>query len=315
MNLNKIEKIFIIVLVVGVIVGVGIAMFIMPAKDKIDAAESRLVTLQKEEEDLNAKLAREATIDKEIEDAKKSAEELEGTFYPDLTTYEAVEIVLAHLEKCKLSTLAIEADLLTTKELALEVYEEEPVIYDLKTFSQSAKGIDENAVSEGQFKDKDKVYTITVTSITDIKITDENGTEIEKKNYTDTMKKAYKHALCEFASSTQVKQTVSVLNVSCEVYGTYGDYLKFIDYIYDLDRATYMDSVIFPMTYDVEKEADEVNSAAPATVEELINTETVYAEDDILREPIPVNILFFGVEQMEELETIDASGVKIVVNQ
>lgn len=313
MNLSKIEKIFVIVLVVGIIVGVGIALFIVPAKDNIAAANSRLETLQKEEADLNAELAREQTIDQEISDAKKAAETLEGTFYPDLTTYEAVEIVLAHLEANNLSTLGVEAELLTTRDLELEFYEEEEVIYDLKTYSQSARGTDEDALLEGQFKDGNKVYTITANSVTDVSIADENGTVVEIKNYTETMKKAHKQALCKLAVNTEAIQTVGVTQVSFEVQGKYADYLKFLDFIYGLDRATYMDEVIIPMTYSPEED-DEAAELVDA-VEEVVEMEIVLPCEDDTEVAVDVSIMFFGVEQMEELETIDASGVKVVVNQ
>lgn len=314
MNLSKIEKIFVVVLVVGIIVGVGIALFIVPAKDNIDAANARLTALQKEETDLNAELAREQTIDQEISDAKKSAETLEGSFYPDLTTYEAVEIVLAHLAANDLTTLGVEAEFLTTRDIELELYEEEVVVYDLKTYSQSARGTDADALLEGQFKDGNKVYTITANSVTDVTITDENGTVIERKDFTETMVKAYKQALCELAVSTETTQTVGVTQVTFDVKGKYADYLKFLDFIYDLDRATYMEEVIIPMTYSPDDDDEEVADLVNV-VEEAVEMEIVLPCEDDTEVEVPVSIMFFGVEQMEELETIDASGVQVVVNQ
>lgn len=312
MNLSKIEKTFIIILVVGAIIAGGIFLFIMPAKDKIDSANSRLDALKAEEESLNAELAREATIDDEIKTAKTSAEKLEGTFYPDLTTYEAVEIVLAHLKANNLTTHTVEATLLTTADLALEVYVEEPVIYDLKLFSQSARGTDEDALLEGQFKDGNKVYNVVADTLTSVTITDENGTVVEISKYTDTMKEAHKEALCRLAASTQAKQVVGITEVTFEAIGKYADYLKFVDFVYGLDRATHMSEVEFPMTYDPE---DEEEDELLEQVEEITGKNLVVPVEDDTEVTVPMTIKFFSVEQMEELETIDASGVQIVVNQ
>lgn len=312
MNLSKIEKTFIIILVVGAIIAGGIFLFIMPAKDKIDSANSRLDALKAEEEALNAELAREATIDDEIKTAKTSAEKLEGTFYPDLTTYEAVEIVLAHLKANNLTTHTVEATLLTTADLALEVYVEEPVIYDLKLFSQSARGTDEDALLEGQFKDGNKVYNVVADTLTSVTITDENGTVVEISKYTDTMKEAHKEALCRLAASTQAKQVVGITEVTFEAIGKYADYLKFVDFVYGLDRATHMSEVEFPMTYDPE---DEEEDELLEQVEEITGKNLVVPVEDDTEVTVPMTIKFFSVEQMEELETIDASGVQIVVNQ
>ncbi len=314
MNLNKIEKIFIMVLVIGIVVGVGIALFVMPAKDKIDAANRNLSSLQKEQEELNASLAREATIDKEIEDAKKDAQALEGNFYPDLTTYEAVEITLAYLEESKLDTLGITATTLSTEELSLEILEQKPVIYDLKTYSQTARGTDENALLEGQFKDGDKVYTVTANALNDVVITKEDGSVVESKDYTDTMADAHKEALCRLAASSELSQTVGVTQVTFDVTGTYGDYLKFIDYIYDLERASYMDAVTIPMTADLELEDEDGEEIVEAVEEELgVELKVPLQPEDEIEQSVTVR--FFSVEQMEELEKLEAAGAEIVVNQ
>ncbi len=314
MNLNKIEKIFIMVLVIGIVVGVGIALFVMPAKDKIDAANRNLSSLQKEQEELNASLAREATIDKEIDDAKKEAQALEGNFYPDLTTYEAVEITLAYLEESKLDTLGITATTLSTEELSLEILEQKPVIYDLKTYSQTARGTDEDALLEGQFKDGNKVYTVTANGLNDVVITDEEGSAVEPKDYTDTMADAHKEALCRLAASSELSQTVGVTQVTFDVTGTYGDYLKFIDYIYGLERASYMDSVTIPMTADPEFESEDDEEIVEAVEEELgVELKVPLLPEDEIEQSVTVR--FFSVEQMEELEKLEAAGVEIVVNQ
>ncbi len=316
MNLSKIEKTFIIVLIVGIIIGVGIALFIVPANKEIKSAESKLTAIEKERDELYAELERETTIDKEIEDAQKGAEELEGGFYPDLTTYEAVEITQAHLKKFDLMTLGIEADLLTTHELELEYYTEKPVLYDLKTYSQAARGNDPDALLEGQFKDGNKVYTVTANDISTVSIADaETGAVVEIKDYTDAMVEAHKEALVRVAAANKNVQTVGLTAVTFDVKGEYGKYLEFIDYIFSLDRATYMPEVEIPMTFEIDEDDDSEEAELIDEIEELLKTELLFRCTPETEIEVPVTIYFFGVEQMEELEKIEASGVDIVVNQ
>lgn len=315
MNLTKIEKIIIAILVVGGILAAGIFMFVKPAYDEIDKANKSLKNMQQQEDDINAKLARESTIDTEIKDAKKDAETLEGSFYPDLTTYEAVEVALEYLKECNLTIESIEATPLTTAELSLEYFVEEPVLYDLKSFSQSARGTDEEALLEGQFKDGSKVYTITVTDVNDIQITDADGNIVEAKKYTDTMKDAYKEALCRFAANSKVFQTVGVTEVGFEITGKYQDYLKFVDYLFDQERATYMNETTIPMTITVTGNSDAVyvDEAGNMVTGDKAKGETTCKDDTIVT--VGCKVKFMSVEQMEELETIKAGQADIVVNQ
>ncbi len=315
MNLTKIEKIIIVILVVGGILAAGIFMFVKPAFDEIGKANNRLDSMKQEETELNEKLARESTIDTEIKDAKKDAETLEGGFYPDLTTYEAVEIALAYLEECDLTIDTIDTSELSTKRLNLEQLVVNPVVYDLKLYSQSARGTDEDALLEGQFKDGNKVYTVSAGSLQDIQITDEDGNVVEPGKYSDVMKDAYKEALVNYAVSSDVAQVVGDTTVSFTVRGEYGNYLKFVDYLFDLDRATYMESVTIPMTTSVSGSSGDlfVDEAGNIISGDKAEGEVV-CEDDTPVE-VECEIHFLSVEQMEELETIEAGSAEIVVNQ
>lgn len=315
MNLTKVEKIIIVILVVGGILAAGIFMFVKPAFEDIEKANKSLDSMKQQEIELNEKLARESTIDTEIKDAKKEAETLEGGFYPDLTTYEAVEIALAYLEDCGLSIDSIQTGSLSTKQLSLEQLVETPVVYDLKLYSQSARGTDEDALLEGQFKDGNKVYTVSVSDINDIQITDEDGNAVQPSKFTDTMKDAYKEALVSYAVESGISQVVGDTTVTFTVKGKYGDYLKFVDYIFDLERATYMESVSIPMTTSVSGDKDEVYVDEAGNVVSGDKAEgEVVCEDDTPVE-IDCEIHFLSVEQMEELETITAGNAEVVVNQ
>ena len=315
MNLTKIEKIIIAILVVGGILAAGIFMFVKPAYDEIDKANKSLKNMQEQEDDINTKLLQENTIDDEIKEAKKDAETLEGGFYPDLTTYEAVEVALAYLKDCDLTIESIDATPLTTTELSLEYFIEEPVLYDLKSFSQSARGTDEEALLEGQFKDGNKVYTVSVMDINDIQIADADGNVIEASKYTDTMKDAHKEALCSYAATSKVFQTVGITEVSFEITGKYQNYLKFVDYLFDQNRATYMEEMTIPMTITVSGNSDQVfvDEAGNMVAGNKAKGETTCDDDTIVT--VSCAVQFMSVEQMEELETIKAGQADIVVNQ
>lgn len=317
MNLTKLEKTVIIILVVGGILAAGIFFFDLPAYQGIETANKNLDKMKSQRQEIEEQLAREATIDDEISGARKDAESLEGDFYPDLTTYEAVEIVLAYLKDCEMTTDAVTVSPMSTANLSLSYFVPSEVIYDLKTYSKAAHGKDEDALLEGEFLDKNKRYSISASSLTEIRITDtESGEVVERSKYTDTMKEAYIEAVCRYAAASTSRQTVGMTNVNLTVKGTYENYLKFLDYVFDIERATYMNSVVIPMTHSIEVEEgvtyiDEMgNVVSPERVSE---GDTAYEADDEVEQAI--TFILYSVEPMEELENIDAAGVTVVVNQ
>lgn len=321
MNLSKVEKIIIMVLVVGGILALGIIFLCKPAYESIGKAENNLTRAQTEYNELMIKLERLNTIDEDIKVSKEAIAELEDEFYPDLTTYEAVEVLLAHLKKFDLKTYSVNVTPLATRPLNLEYYVETPVIYDLKTYSQNAKEAkeDEVVLMEGQFTDKDKVYTVNVSSLANVSITDENNEVIEPANYTETMKAAHKEAVCKFAANSQLTQIVSSMDVTFDVEGKYKDYLDLIDYLQNYERATYIGTVDIPVTFTVSPDEDgkyytesgeEVKVDAGVTGEVAVD----YLDDDIL-ESKTISVTFFGVEQVEEIENLEINGVKIITNQ
>ena len=324
MNLSKVEKIIIMVLVVGGILAAGFFFLFKPAYDGIGKAEKNLQAAETAHAELMTKLERLNTIDDDIKTAKADVSDLEQKFYPDLTTYEAVEIILAQMKEYEMDTLAVKVSQLTTEDLELEYFEEEPVIYDLKTYAQNAKEPDENEVvlTEGQFRDGDKVYTITVSSLSDVTITDDAGTVIEPSKFTETMTKAYKEAICKYAFNSKLEQTVSAVTLEFEVEGEYKKYLEFIDYLYNFERATYLPEVEIPMAFVANIEEGKLYGPNDEELDIDVDIPDNYAgkvsvdlqDDDIITE-VPVKVVLYGVEQIEELENVDINGVKIVTNQ
>ncbi len=322
MNLSKVEKIIIMVLVVGGILALGIIFLCKPAYESIEKAENNLTRAETEYDELVAKLARLDTIDADIEVSRDAVSELEEKFYPDLTTYEAVEIALAHLKEYNLTTYSVSTSTLSTKGLSLEYYTETPIIYNLKTYAENAKEVKEGeyVLAEGEFLDDDKVYFITVSSLSSITITNkETGEVVEAGKYTDTMKTAYIEALCKYAATGKLGQTVSAISVSFEVSGKYKDYLDYIDYIYNFERASYLPTVEIPMSLVIspdedgkylDQEGKEISVPAGTTGDITMD----YSDDDEV-ENIPITLVLYGVEQIEELESIDISGTEVITNQ
>lgn len=319
MNLTKVEKIIIAILVIGAILAAGIFFFIVPSYQKIDKANKRLDALKTEQSQLNEKLARETTIDDEIKTAKKDAIELEGCFYPDLTTYEATEITQAYLKKCNLTTHTMSIDSLSTNVLELAYFQDVEVEYDLKNFSQSARGIDENALLEGQFEEGNKIYTVSGSSVKDIQITDDAGTVVDKAKYTENMKKVYKKTLCKIAVETASTQTVGAVTVSFDVEGLYKDYLGFLDFVNGLDRATFLNGAEIPMTQSIEEDEDSdklyIDEAGQLLTGSEANGGEEICKDETPVKELSVELVFLCVEPMDELDKIDAAGTQVVVNQ
>ena len=316
MNLGKVEKIIIAVLVIGAIIGFGIFLFVVPSYNKIEQANKKYDNLVAEQQEVYGKLERENTIDNEIKEAKDAAKKLEGSFYPDLTTYEATEIALAYLKKCNLETNEISVTSLATSNLLLESYEDVEVEYDLKSYAAGARGIDENALTEGQFEDGGKVYTVSASNIANIEIIDSENNIIDKSKYTDMMKKVYNKTLCRIAAANETQQTVATIQLSFNITGKYRDYLDFLNYINSLDRATKLSDVTIPVTQSVSNDEDTKNALEdiPAFSDKIDDLDEICKDDTVIKD-IAVNLVLFCVEPMEDLDTLQAGDASIVVNQ
>lgn len=322
MNLSKIEKIIIMVLVVGGILALGIIFLCKPAYESIGKANNSLTKAQADYDDLMARLARLDTIDEDITKVKESIADLEDNFYPELTTYEAVEIALAQLKENGLETHSVSVSAATTNDVRVETYTETPLVYNLKTYAQNSKEAKEGEVVllDGQFLDDDKVYTVSVTNLANVSVTNENGEVVEVKDYTDTMVDACKEAVCNFASGNQLAQTVSASTVSFSVTGEYKKIMEYIDYLYNYEKATYLPSISLPVSVVIDPaddgkyyddEGNELKDIPAGTEGTYIRQ---YADNDILMD-IPFSVVFYGVEQVEEVESLEIDGVTVITNQ
>jgi len=312
MRLNKVEKIIVVIILVGLILGLGTWLLIAPAIKKIDDAQKKVDQLRDEENNLTTRLSRLDTIDGDITTERNKAKEFEGGFYPDLTTYEAAEIVLAYVRDANLKLTKVSVDYLSTADLVLEVLDPIEVDYDLKSYSRTAAGPDENALEAGQFMSNGKVYTVVVGGINDVKIFD-GEEEVKKSAYTDEMKYAYADALCRFAMTENTKQTVGAMTVNFDVSGKYGDYLKFLDYINSRERATLIDGVMIPMTGEVKVTTQ--GYQPDGSYGESVTSKEMVLEEDMDIEAIDMTLVLYCVEPMEELEKMQAGQETIRLDQ
>ena len=326
MKLNKVEKVIVVIIILGLILGLGIFMLVKPSFENIGKQQKVLDSYRNELNELNAKLARLDTIDADIQEQKDSAKKYETKFYPDLTPYEASEMAMAYLKAANLEAHTINVSELSTQALTLSYFLPREVDYAIKSYGREVKEDEERnqnveVLEEGQFKDGNKTYTVIVDSISNVIIKDEEGNEVKKNVYTDTMKKVYKAAICRYAATNAFQETTGVVTATYEVKGRYEDYINFIDHVYSLERATTFPSVLIPMTYSPETDEDDdsiyVDEAGYAhTRDEIANKSDV----EIPVEPDTeitqnITLIFLTVEPMKALSTLDIDGTTVVVDQ
>ena len=329
MKLNKIEKIIVAVILLGVILVGGAFMFIVPTFEKMDKANKEIEANKLERANLESELSRLNTIDNEISESKAEAIKHEGDFYPELTTYESSEIAMALMKSCGLKAYELSVTSLSTEDLTLEYSVSPEVKYDLKDYAMAAKNAGEEAASEdaelsGTFKDGNNTYTVAVGSVSGAQILDENGTPVEPSRYSERMKKVLKGAVCRYVQDSNAGQTVACTKVTYDVTGKFSDYMKFIDYVYSLDRASMFTSVNIPMTMEIpdeDEDEDEEGSTyyiredgTLATAEEsAADSQMIVTDDTEVTKTLTIE--FLTVEPMDQLKTVDAGGTKIVVDQ
>lgn len=326
MKLNKIEKIIVVVIVVGLILGIGIFMFVKPSYEQIDKERKTLTNYQQELSALQEKLARLNTIDADIQEQKNLTKDTELKFYPELTTYEVSEIAMAYLAAANLEAHQISVSTNSTNTLSLSYFTPSSISYEIKTLAATAKNdpdAETEVLEEGQFKDGGKTYTISVSSVTDVHIYDEAGDEVDVNRYTETMKKIYKAAVCKAMASQHVSQITASATAQYHVKGTYKDYIDFIDHIYSLERATTVPQVIIPMTMspEIDEDVDEddivgTNEAGMAVTRRQVESSDaeVDVEDDTIIEQ-DITLIFLCIDPITAPSTLDIDGTTVVVDQ
>lgn len=246
MKLSSKEMIILAVFLAIVIMVAGTFLFILPEYEKIEPNKNALQSAKDDKDRVYASLERETTIDKEIQDAIDQANTTSLYFYEEMTTDEADVIIREILEATNMSTKSLTLADYTSSTLTVTDYVEMIVNYPLKDYS----GYD-----PGQLNGAD--YYIEY---------DENGKLVVPQDYVD---KYGDQALTEFLTaklSTQA-QTVGAITVTFTIEGKRGDFLNFLNYVADLDRATIINSTKVTYTKTI-NDNNNNNNNAPAEGEE-----------------------------------------------
>lgn len=222
MKLSNKEKIILAVFLAIVIIAAGIFLIVLPEYNKISTNQSALDSAKAQREQLFDTLKRETTIDNEIETAIKNANVFSGYFYDDMTTYEADVLVRQILADNNMTTSSLSIGDFTTSTLTVSEYVDTVVSYPLKDYSGyvADTGIDFSQ------------YQIQY---------DENGDMVIPEELQDQVADILKEYMNILLSTQQ--QTLGSISVSMTVNGKRGDFLKFLDNVSALERATYIPSV------------------------------------------------------------------------
>ena len=225
MNLSKSEKIILVVFLVVLVLGLGGWLLIYPAIQNIPNSQADLDKAKSEREIVYANLSREDTIDEEIKQALEQGKEMQKYFYDDLQHYEADMIIRDILDKTNMKTEGLSIGGFTTEELSLIDFIEIAVSYPLKEYAN----IDGVLVS-------DSVSTESGVSISDAMTPDEFKEQLNSQEA--ELQQAVKDYYFSYLS--QFTETVGATTITLTVQGTRADYLKFLDYVKDLEKATYI---------------------------------------------------------------------------
>lgn len=147
MKISKQEQIFIIIFIVAAIIGVGFFVFILPNFNNIDVNNKNLASTKARYAELQKKLEHEATIDDEIKAAYEEGKNLANSFYDDLTTYEADEIMRQFIARGKDITIdGLSISPFATSTLSISTFTPTEVTYPLKDFANTVVQQEEETI-------------------------------------------------------------------------------------------------------------------------------------------------------------------------
>ncbi len=243
MKLKNNEKVILAVLLAVVIIAMGVFLLILPEYNKIEPNKQSLAAAQQKRDELYQTLARENTIDDEIQTALDKANKFSENFYNDLTTYEADRILRDILEKTSTSTYGMVIDSFSTSSLTLTEYVDAVVTYPLKDYSgYVAPGIIDVSA-----------YGITY---------DEEGNIIVPEGFTTEDAKDLLKDYLRIMLTTQ-EQTIGSITINFDIKGTKKDFISFLDYVATLDKATYISATKVYYTDEYTEEEPGEEGAAP----------------------------------------------------
>lgn len=274
MKLSSKEMIILAVFLSIAIIVAGLFLFILPEYEKIEPNKNSLQAEKDALDQIYASLAREGTIDQEIDDAIEKANTISLSFYDEMTTYEADVLVREILEATNMSTNGLSLNDYTTETLTVTDYVKTIVTYPLKEYS----GFIDDSIN----------YEELAASVA----YDEDGNLVIPEEFREKYEQALKEYMTALLSTQN--QTVGVITVNFTIEGTRGDYLKFLDYVAGLEKATLITSANVAYT------GSETNTATVEGEEGAVqNTTTVERTlNDNSEISTPISMSFYCVTPM-----------------
>ncbi len=247
MKISKQEQLFIIIFIVAAIIGVGFFIFVLPNFNNIEVNNKNLTSAKNKYAELQKKLEHEATIDAEIDAAYAEGKNLADSFYDDLTTYEADEIMrqfIARGENITVDGLSISP--FSTSTLSISTFTPTEVTYPLKDFANTVVQQEEETLDITKMSKRERLMhlkQITAASLAASESVTVGSITVSFSAHSDKLENL--HAF------------VDLLNE-----GVYDENIK------DKDgkpqrKATYMSSVAFQMNEN-EKKEEENQTQTPA---------------------------------------------------
>ena len=292
MKLTNKEMIFLAVFLSIAIMIAGAFVFVLPEYEAIEPNKSSLQAARDERDRIYSSLAREGTIDQEIQDAIDQANKLSLSFYDDMTTYEADVLVREILEATNMTADSLSINSFAAVNLTVSDYVETVISYPLKEYS-------------GYRSDEIDIAAYPISY-------DEEGKIIIPDVYLE--KYGEEQALTEYLTallSTQ-SQTVGAITVTFTINGTRGNFLSFLNYVAALDRATYINSTTIAYTGMVSASSTNESNASSAEEEgeegeEAVTNAPAESTEQLLdgnaEISAPISMTFYCIAPMQAMET------------
>lgn len=250
MKLSNKEKVILAVFLAIVIMAVGAFMLVVPEYQKISGNKASLEDARVRRDQLYNSLTRESTIDQELKDAMEAAKDYADYFYDDMTTYQADAMFREILQNGGIGTDSLRIGEFTTSTLSLSTFVETFVTYPLKEYSgyRDSQGVD--------LSQYDLNY-------------DADGNVIEDEAFTAIYEELSSKLLKDLKrlQLSAENQTIGSITADFDVTCTRQQYLDFLDYVHNLERATYIHSAEINYTKAAASTERETPTLPPVTDE------------------------------------------------
>lgn len=250
MKLSNKEKVILAVFLAIVIMAVGAFMLVVPEYQKISGNKASLEDARVRRDQLYNSLTRESTIDQELKDAMEAAKDYADYFYDDMTTYQADAMFREILQNGGIGTDSLRIGEFTTSTLSLSTFVETFVTYPLKEYSgyQDSYGVD--------WSQYDLNY-------------DADGNIIEDEAFMAIYEELSAKLLKDLKrlQLSAENQTIGSVTADFDVTCTRQQYLDFLDYVHNLERATYIHSAEINYTKATASTERETPTLPPVTDE------------------------------------------------